>query len=550
MLGYFKEILDSAPREPLNWRLYYIITCFGFMGVARGLDESLVAAMLIQKSFVHDFGLDLMSASRKADVTGNITSIVQLGSLAGALIAFIMGDGVGRLWIAREMCTMWLVGVIVYMTSDGQLGWLYVGRFILGIGLGQMSIVAPMYLAECAEKSVRGFAVSLFGATEYFGMVLGYFASYGAAVHLPNSYSKQWVIPQVVPIIFAAIILALLAYAPESPRYLINVGKEERAAEVLSCLRGLPIGDPALSDELSDIRAQLQQENSVRLSTRSVSAMKELVSEPGNRYRLVVAITAQLLTQWSGASNITLYAPEFFAILGVPGHNQKLLYTAILGIVKLVASLLFAIFVIDLLGRKRSLMAGISLQFVGMLYIAVFLTVVPSATDGAVHSPSQRHASTAAIAFIYLCGTGYAIGWNSMQYLVNAEIFPLRARALGMSGVMVLHFANRYGANKALPEMLLDRALQPHGTFYFFAAVTALGLAWVWGFLPELAGKSLEETDAVFELPWYKIGRYRSRSENMPDRENAASVMSNKERSEDATRDTAVDVSRRMDDRG
>lgn len=96
-----------------------------------------------------------------------------------------------------------------------------------------------------------------------------------------------------------------------------------------------------------------------------------------------------------------------------------------------------------------------------------------------------------------------------MQYLLTAELFPLRVRALATSWAMTLHFANQYGNSRAVPNMLLpvaDGGISPKGTFWCFAAVTLLGGAWVWFFVPETAGRTLESMDRLFDLPWYRIG--------------------------------------------
>lgn len=110
---------------------------------------------------------------------------------------------------------------------------------------------------------------------------------------------------------------------------------------------------------------------------------------------------------------------------------------------------------------------------------------------------------------IYFSGVGWALGWNSIQYLIGAEIFPLRVRSLGTSMIMCFHFVNQYGNSKAVPLMLLNGGggLTPKGTFWFFSAVTLLGLGFVWFFLPETAGKSLEGMDEIFGLRWWNIGR-------------------------------------------
>lgn len=98
------------------------------------------------------------------------------------------------------------------------------------------------------------------------------------------------------------------------------------------------------------------------------------------------------------------------------------------------------------------------------------------------------------------------MGWNSFQYLVNAEVYPVRLRALGSSIVMCFHFVNQYGNTKAVPTMLLKMGTS--GFFFFCTAVCLMGLVWVWFFVPETRGRSLESMDELFSLPWYQIGRH------------------------------------------
>lgn len=221
----------------------------------------------------------------------------------------------------------------------------------------------------------------------------------------------------------------------------------------------------------------------------------------------------QFLSQWSGAGSITLYAPDLFEILGVTGSEEGLLVTAVFGLVKLVSALCCALFLVDVIGRKRSLLTGITLQALSMVYVASFLTAVPElgVVEGFVLPESQKAASRGAIAMIYISGMGWALGWNSMQYLLTAELFPLRVRALATSWAMTLHFANQYGNSRAVPNMLLpvaDGGISPKGTFWCFAAVTIIGGVWVFLSVPETSGRSLESMDRLFDLPWYKIGLY------------------------------------------
>jgi len=107
-----------------------------------------------------------------------------------------------------------------------------------------------------------------------------------------------------------------------------------------------------------------------------------------------------------------------------------------------------------------------------------------------------------------------------VQYLLTAELFPLRVRALATSWAMTLHFANQYGNSRAVPNMLLptaDGGISPKGTFWSFAAITLAGGIWVFFFVPETSGRSLESMDRLFDLPWYKIGLYGNRDAEQQD---------------------------------
>jgi len=203
-------------------------------------------------------------------------------------------------------------------------------------------------------------------------------------------------------IMFSIIICTLSFFALESPRWLIKVGKHERAATTLCKLRQLDISHPYVQTEIIDINDQLNREREATLGTSWLGPIRELFTMPANRYRLMLSIMSQLLSQWSGASSITIYAPEYFAMMGTSGQNEKLFATAIFGVVKFISALLCAFFLIDFIGRKRALSAGILLQFVSMLYMAIFLQIDKNVgEEGAPQSPSEKHAAMGAIVMIY-----------------------------------------------------------------------------------------------------------------------------------------------------
>ncbi|CZT09986.1 probable MFS quinate transporter [Rhynchosporium agropyri] len=507
----FKLNRGDDPKEVLNWRLWFAVVSFGIMGAARGIDEGLISGTLAKSNFQKLLGLDVMDKVQLANVKGNISAMVQIGSVGGAALAFILCDRIGRLWATRQLCCLWILGIVIFLTNGGRMGQVYAGRFIAGLGIGQTTVVAPVYLSEIAPKSVRGLCTCAFSGSVYIGIMLAYFASWGSELHIKKGTTNQWVVPTTIHIMFAGIIILLSFFNYESPRYLVKIGKDDEATSNLARVRNLPIDHDHVIKEIADIQQQLHEEQEATLGQGWKGYLKEMFLMPNNFYRIYLGLFSQLLSQWSGAQSITIYAPEFFALLGTKGQNEKLFATAIFGVVKFVAAIMCALFLVDVIGRKRSLGIGITLQAISMCFIAAYLTAVPQLKDGESFTKSQKQASTAAIVMIYISGFGWAMGWNSMQYLLNAEIYPLRIRAISSSMVMCFHFVNQYGNSRAVPNMLLptdEGGLSPAGTFWLFTVITMVGGAWAWFFIPETAGRSLEGMDRLFTLKWYQIGRF------------------------------------------
>ncbi len=166
-------------------------------------------------------------------------------------------------------------------------------------------------------------------------------------------------VPTSLHIIFAGIILVLSFFQYESPRYLVRSNKPDEAVSVLARLRGLPADHPHIQMEMHLIVSSHREESEATLGQGWVGIAKEILVVPKNRYRLFLAVIAQLLACWSGGGVITVYAVNFFALLGVTGQNEQLFATAIFGVVKLAAALICALFLVDIVSRAVSQRAGI-----------------------------------------------------------------------------------------------------------------------------------------------------------------------------------------------
>ena len=499
---------DHAPPEIFNWTLFLSVFVFGILGSARGYDEGNISGSVAQISFQNYFGFNDPNKSEDdvANLKSNITSMVQLGSIGGCIIAMFVVDRFGRIRSLQAACVLWIAAAIIQITST-NVGQLYAGRLIEGLAIGQTTTIGPTYMSEVAPKAIRGLCGCVFAGAVYMGIMISYFANYGAALHMSPDSNQQWIVPTSIKIPLAGLILTgSFVFCVESPRWLLKVNKPDKAAKNLSKLRNLPTDHPYVLGEISDINEQINAENEATEGNTIFAMIKEIFCVKSIRYRFfAVASLTQILGQWSGANAITIYSPELFALVGAVGV-EKLKWTAILGVVKFVSAYFSAFFVIDFLGRRKALYIGIMIQMLSILYFAIFLTIVPEAGDDNVNlTGSKERAGKGAMAALFLSGAGWTMGFNSIQYLLGSEIFPLNIRSFAQSAIMVLHFANQYGNSKALPKMLL--AMDNYGAFYFFVAIMIIGLLWAWFFIPEVAGRSLESMEEIFNLPWYLIGR-------------------------------------------
>ncbi|KAM0425670.1 hypothetical protein ACHAPT_009202 [Fusarium lateritium] len=514
----------GEPEGVFNWRLWFSVVSFALLGAARGIDEGLISGAFNSADFKETIDYESYSTVEQANIKANVSAMVQIGSVGGALIAFVICDRIGRIWATRFLCTVWALGIVIFMVGgvNGNLGAIYAGRFICGLGVGQTPVVGPVYIAEIAPAAIRGLCSCMFTGAVYIGIVLAYFTNYGCAINLDEHTHNRWLVPTSLHIMMAGIIFILSFFQYESPRFLVKEGKPDQAAHVLGRLRRQPADGEYVVSQISTIQAALDHELEASQGVGWLGKIKEMFLVPSNLYRLYLSTMVQFLSQWSGAGSITLYAPDLFKILGITGSEESLLVTAVFGIVKLVAAIICALFLVDVIGRKRALLTGITLQTIAMIYVASFLTRIPQlgVDEDFILPAADKGASRGAIAMIYVSGFGWALGWNSMQYLLTAELFPLRIRALATSWAMTLHFANQYGNSRAVPNMLLPTShggISPKGTFWCFAAVTFVGGVWVWFSVPETSGRSLESMDHLFELPWYKIGLHGNKDADEKD---------------------------------
>ena len=214
----------------------------------------------------------------------------------------------------------------------------------------------------------------------------------------------------------------------ESPRWLAQKDRLEDTLTTLSLIRQLPIDHPYILEELDDIKAQIAREREVNSGATFWQLMKEF-SGRGYRNRLGIGVMMMIFQNLSGINAINYYSPTIFKSLGVSSTSTTLFATGIYGVVKLVSSVIFLVWLLDRFGRRRSLLIGSLGAAIPMWYIGAFIAKAkPSATEA-----KQSPGGWVAVAAIYIWVVFFCVSWSGIAWIIPSEIFPLRLRTLGVT---------------------------------------------------------------------------------------------------------------------
>ena len=256
--------------------------------------------------------------------------------------------------------------------TSGNLDMMYAGRVLTGFGCGAITATVPSYIAELSIPSIRGILTGLFEIAYQIGSLIGFWINYGINQNIAVDSAASFRIPMAVQFIPAVPLFIGGLLLHESPLWLMRKGKVEQAQKTLVDLRHLPVEHPYVQEDIATIESRLQEEASLSAAYGSGplafyrGALKQFCQR-GMRNRVLLVFLAFALQNMSGAAAINYYSPTLFKSLGV---EDVALYTGIYGLVKAVASIIYYIFFIDMLGRRRptivsSIACSLCLWFVG-----------------------------------------------------------------------------------------------------------------------------------------------------------------------------------------
>src|SRR4051794_7843524 len=401
---------------------------------------------------------------------GIIISSLVFAAAVGALIGGKISDAIGRRTTIIVLAVMFFVGVLVAVFSP-NFAILVVGRIILGLAVGGASTVVPVFLAELAPFEIRG---SITGRNE-LAIVVGQFAAFVVNYILLATLGHVtglWRIMFGVCALPAVALFIGMLRVPESPRWLVEKGRDEEALAVLKTVRS---EDRAL--------AELRQVETVREEEKAESSLSlaGIFSNKWLRRIVFVGIGVSVTQQLTGINSIMYYGSRVLEESGF-SETAATLANTLFGLAAVVGGII-ALYNMDRLDRRKTFFIGLTLTTICHCLVGIASLIIPEG------SPIRPYV-------ILVLITAFVL---SMQTFLNiavwvwlAEIFPLQIRGLAI-GVAVFFgwFINGLLA-LYVPTLLAALGM---GTFFLFAVIGVIMLGFLWHEVPETRNRSLESLE-------------------------------------------------------
>ncbi|GKT95803.1 quinate permease [Colletotrichum tofieldiae] len=374
------------------------------------------------------------------------------------------------------------------------------GRALTGVGCGGITATVPSYIGELSIPSIRGILTGLFEVAYQIGSVIGFWINYGITQTINPDLPVSWRIPMAFQLVPAGILFAGCFLIHESPLWLLRKNKTEKAHKVLEGLRGLPIDHKYMQEELDMFQKKIDEERAVSAQYGNgqwayLRGVANMLCRKGMWNRLVLVFCAFALNNLSGAAAINYYSPTLFKSIGITDVS---LYTGIYGLIKAIASIIYFIFLIDLLGRRwpailSSFICSLCLWIVGgYVGLAKPADVIAAGKELSASTAAGGKAATGMIMIYSIC---WSFGLNGIPWIVSAEIFPGALRNFTGTYAALVVWATQFAITKAMPYMFTSFG---YGTWFFFAGWMIVATVWAFFFLPETKGLTMDQMDVIF----------------------------------------------------
>ncbi|MEA4936512.1 MAG: D-xylose transporter XylE [Paludibacter sp.] len=405
---------------------------------------------------------------------GATVSSALLGCVIGSAVSGILASGFGRKKSLMLAALLFLISALgsafpeaVFFSENTSVSTLLVSfniyRIIGGLGVGLASAICPMYIAEVAPAEIRGKLVSWNQFAIIFGMLIVYFVNFfivkGREVEWINTIGWRYMFASES--IIAALFGVMLFLVPETPRYLVLSGHEEKALHILTKINGLS----KAKSVLNDIR-------------ETVNEKKSKILAYGWKV-LIVGVLLSVFQQVVGINVVLYYAPTIFKSLGF-GNDAAMWQTVIMGFVNIIFTLI-AIFTVDKFGRKPLLIIGSVGMAIGMFVIGL-LAYYDSIGVGT-------------LIFIIIYSASFMMSWGPICWVLISEIFPNTIRGKAVAIAVAAQWISNFIVSSTFPVLA---SFSVPFTYILYGIMSVLSALFVWRIVPETKGKTLEEMSGMW----------------------------------------------------
>lgn len=445
-----------------------------------GYDSGVMTDVIKSPNFLSFFHTTQTSA-----IIGAIVATFAGGAVFGSLTGGLTMDRIGRRMTVQMGAVICLLGAVLQAAAK-NLGMMLVGRIFTGYAVGLMSMSVPVYQSECAHPKLRGLIVGITQQMIGVGFIISTWVGYGSA-QMPDSSSFQWRFPLAFQTVPCVIIIVGLLFFPESPRHLIETDRADEALKVLHRLHYNGRNEDWIQREFTEIKATIDAERTI-----TAPGWKVMFTVPQWRARLIQATLVQVFTQMTGINVIGYYQTIMYDNLNITG-NRNLLVTGIYNVVGPIANLIFILFILDRVGRKKPLLFGT----IGISVALICEAAIGSQVKKGVNTSHNNGLSIGGVTFLFLVSIIFSWSFGPVSWVYMSEIMPMQIRAKGSA------FATGIGnwlVNTFWSQVAPIGLGHTGWKFYFIFVAFNLVVTFptIWFTFKETKQVSLEEIDLLF----------------------------------------------------
>ena len=485
-----ERLSQKSKKEYVFVSICCIMVAFG--GFVFGWDTGTISGFVNQTDFVRRFGSTRKNGTHYLSNvrTGLIVSIFNIGCAIGGITLSKLGDMYGRRIGLMAVVVVYVIGIIIQIASINKWYQYFIGRIISGLGVGGINVLAPMLISETAPKQLRGTLVSCYQLMITCGIFLGYCTNYGTKNY---SNSVQWRVPLGLSFAWAIFMISGMIFVPESPRFLVEKDRLDDARASLAKVNKVATDDPVVRFEMLNLQATVEKE---RLAG-SASWSELFTGKPSMFRRTLMGIMIQSLQQLTGDNYFFYYGTTVFNAVGLKDAFET---SIVFGIVNF-ACTFFALYTVDKFGRRNCLLYGcVGMVCCYVVYASVGVTRLwPKGPNAGISSKGAGNCMIVFACFYIFC---FATTWAPVAYVIISESYPLRIKAKAMSIACAANWIWGFLIGFFTPFITSDIHFY-YG--YVFMGCMVFAFFYVYFFVPETKGLTLEEVDEMYAegvLPW------------------------------------------------